>query len=115
MLCFQSIMMQVLALSSALHDGCCVSCTGGFTADVEAHGAVVLSITLVNTSAAHEAWRPWDGGSATAGGPIRIGRRRAARRGRKGARANVVAGRAGGDMRRRQSRGTITQPMSSEK
>jgi hypothetical protein len=63
---------------------------------------VVLSITPVNASAAHEAWRPWDGISATAGGPLRRGRKRskrAARRGRKASRANVQAGRNAENLR----------------
>jgi hypothetical protein len=88
---------------------------GGFTADVEAHGAVVLSITLVNTSAAHEAWRPWDGISATAGGPLRRGRRRAARRGRKAARAGLLAGRTVGDLQEAQPGGVIAEHHASEK
>ena len=96
---------------------CCVACAGGFTADVEAHGAVVLSITLVNTSAAHEAWRPWDGGSATAGGPLRRGRRRskrAVRRSRKAAQSELLAGKNAARLQGSLPKGVIDEHVISE-
>lgn len=93
----------------------CDSCAGGFTANVEAHGAVVLSITPVNASAAHEAWRPWDGISATAGGPLRSGRRRAARRGRKAALSELLAGRNAAELRGSHPNGVAVEHVTSEK
>jgi hypothetical protein len=79
---------------------------------------VVLSITPVNASAAHEAWRPWNGISATAGGPLRSGRRRsrrAARRGRKAARSELLAGRNAAKVRGPHPKGIVVEHMTSKK